>query len=66
MSPHEQSMYTLAENLGRMVCELDAMPVSEYMGWIKYYQLRSKQDEADSGNLLAMSNEDLIKGLTGG
>jgi hypothetical protein len=49
-----------------MVFELGAMPTSEYFGWIKFYQEKSRQQEADSGNLLAMSDDDLIKGLTGG
>ena len=66
MTPYRQSLYTLAENLGKMVCELDAMPSSEYFGWIQFYQEKSRQQDADNGNLLAMSNEDLIKGLTGG
>lgn len=46
--------------------ELDAMPSSEYFGWIKFYNLKAKQEDADNGNILAMSNDDLIKGLTGG
>ena len=66
MSPHRRSLFTLAENLGRMVCELEAMPASEYMDWIAYYQERNREQEAADGNLLAMSGEDLIKGLTGG
>lgn len=66
MSEMEVSLYTLAENLGKMRHELDAMPSSEYFGWIKFYQEKSRKQEADNGNLLAMSDEDLIKGLTGG
>ena len=66
MTPHRLSLYTLAENLNRMVYELEEMPSSEYMGWLEYYKERSRQQEADNGNLMAMSNEDLIKGLTGG
>ena len=45
------------------------MSVHEYMGWIDFLEKRSKK-EADSmsgkSNLLAGSNGDLIKGLTGG
>ena len=66
MTPHRQSLYTLAENLGRMVWELDAMPTSEYMGWIQYHTEKAKQQDAEDGNLLAMDAESMSKGFTGG
>lgn len=49
-----------------MVWEIKQMPASEYSGWIKFYTEKSRQQEADNGNLLAMDNDDLIRGLTGG
>jgi hypothetical protein len=49
-----------------MVWELERMPITEYLNWIKYMEEKARSDEADSGNLLAMDDNDMIGAMTGG
>jgi len=53
------SMYTIAERLHKLVCEVETMSTSEYMGWLQYLK-------PHDGNLLSMSEGDMVRGLTGG
>ena len=45
--------------------EVEQMPVSEYLGWIAYFDEKAAAAE-NKDNLLAGSQENLIQGLTGG
>lgn len=67
-NPHEFNLYQLAENLSRPVYELKRMPVSEYFGWLRFYQARSEQQEKEErkakGDLMASdSNADFVKAM---
>ena len=42
------------------------MPASEYHGWLAFFEERQRKQEADSGNLLAMDEDDMVSKLTGG
>jgi hypothetical protein len=45
------------------------MPVSEYFGWTSYYKQKNEEEERanqkQKGNLLAMDEDEMIRGLTG-
>lgn len=46
MTPAKRSLFTLAENLGLMVCDIkERMPLSEFADWLKYYQKLEEPDE---------------------
>jgi hypothetical protein len=49
-----------------MVWELESMPTSEYLDWIRYFDEKAKLQKADDGNLLAMEEDDMIGAMTGG
>jgi regulator of RNase E activity RraB len=60
----------LAEALSTPVYELkERMPVSEYFGWTSYYKQKNEEEERanqkQKGNLLAMDEDEMIRGLTG-
>lgn len=44
-------MYQLAENLGKSVAEVQALPAGEFAGWIEFYQEKEQERQAASGNL---------------
>jgi hypothetical protein len=70
MTQHEENLFALAERLSMGVWQLKQMPVSEYFGWMKYFQKRQaeaeRQEQINKGNLLAMSTDEMIKAATGG
>jgi len=41
------------------------MTVTEYFGWLAYYAEKDRRQEADSGNILAMSPEDIMGKFNG-
>lgn len=41
------------------------MPVSEYMGWLAFFEDRNRRMEAEKGNLLAMDSDEMVRNLTG-
>jgi len=54
--------YAIAALLHKAVWEVNQMSFSEYEGWIVYMN----QASGNPDNLLDGSQEDMIKGLTGG
>lgn len=58
-------MYALAESLHKGVWELHDMPASEYNGWMLFHAERVRQREVEKGNLMAMTEEEMIGNLTG-
>lgn len=71
MSPHERTVFTLAENLSTPVYQLLDMPVSEYFQWIEFYRIRAEEKELEDrrakGDLMvAGSNENFVLAMTGG
>ena len=46
MTPAKRALFTLAENLGCFVVDIqERMPLAEFGGWIKYYQDCNEPDE---------------------
>jgi len=41
------------------------MPASEYMGWLQYFDAKAKEKSGSSGNLLEMSQDEIIGVVTG-
>ena len=41
----------------------EEMTFSEYQGWIAYYAEKDRQKEAESGNIMAMNPDDMVKGF---
>lgn len=70
MTQHEENIFALAERLSMGVWQLKQMPVSEYFGWMKYFEKRRQEAEREhqvrDGNLLAMNTSDMVKAATGG
>jgi hypothetical protein len=60
------SAYQVAHALGKFVWELECISVSEYMGWIEFFQEQARKAEGKGGNLLTASEDDLVGALTGG
>ena len=60
------SIFNLAKTLGKCVYEIEAMPASEYFGWIKYFEELARLNEVGKGNILAMEPDEMIKAVTGG
>jgi len=55
-------LYGLAETLCMTVTRLkEEMTWVEYLGWVEFYKERDRQKDADSGNLLAMDPDDIMK-----
>lgn len=44
-------MYQLAENLGKSLSEVQALPAGEFAGWIDFYQDKERQRQLETGNL---------------
>lgn len=65
MNAHERTVYALAEALHKCVYEIEQMPMTEYMGWLAYFEERNRRMEADKGNLLAMDEQEMVSRLTG-
>ncbi len=68
MNVHRENLYGLAQMLHKCVHEVERMPASEYFGWLSYMRKRTEEQEraarAASGDLLALSPQDMIAGLT--
>lgn len=68
MNVHRENLYGLAQMLHKCVYEVEVMPASEYFGWLDYMRKRTEEQEraarAASGDLLALSPQDMIAGLT--
>lgn len=47
----------LAEHLHKTVSELEEMPLSEFLNWIRYFEEKNRRLEVEKGNVMAM-NED--------
>ena len=64
MTDTERNLYQLAENLHQPLYRIMDMPLQEYMGWLKFYSLRSQED-AGKKNLLKSGNpgDAILKGL---
>jgi hypothetical protein len=45
-------MYQLAENLGKSVKEVQALPAGELAGWIEFYLDKERQRQVAKGNLV--------------
>lgn len=69
MSPHERTVFHLAENLSTPVYRLLDMPVSEYFKWIEFYRIKAEERELEErrakGDLLAGTPEEMIKAMVG-
>lgn len=62
------SIYSLAEMLHKFAWEVEQMPMSEFMNWIKYMQQKKEYTDRDTGkpNLLEMDPSVAIGMATGG
>ena len=50
MNDWDRAVYTLAESLGMTVAQLqDNMTMDEFMGWLKFHQMRNEDYEKASG-----------------
>lgn len=58
-------MYAIAEVLHKDVQEVRDMPSSDYFGWLAFYEQRSREQEKEQGNLLAMDEDEMVSNLTG-
>jgi len=70
MTKWDESLYFLAEALHTPVYELrEKLPMSEYVGWQKFFDKRAKEQERASkgqSNNLLDSEENLLKGFVNG
>jgi hypothetical protein len=46
--------------------EVEAMPASEYFGWIAYFEEKERRREAKKGNLMAMSEDEITRAFADG
>ena len=59
-------LYGLAETLCMTVTRLkEEMTWVEYLGWVEFYKERDRKQDADSGNLLAMDPDDIMRKFGG-
>lgn len=58
--------YAIAEVLHKFVWEVKLMGTVEYMGWIAYFDERERKKEVTKGNIMAMTEDEIVGAFTGG